>query len=92
MFVQATGALHDLDALLACLASGDRLAPDNAVNAWNLFSDVANSVGARRFKRLDRSLSKTYSRLFSTIRVETILEKRGAAIGATADVFPIRAA
>jgi hypothetical protein len=59
--------LHDLDWVSEWIASPS--APVNctkAITAWNLFADIAASVGGRasRFKRLDSSLTKGYQKLF----------------------------
>ncbi len=58
--------LHDLDVLNRCLQSTDSRAIDchHFLAAWNLFSDIASSVGDSAFRQEDRAADAIYNKLF----------------------------
>jgi hypothetical protein len=59
--------LHDLDWVASWTASPRRRVDcEKALAAWNLFGDVANSIGERgsAYKRLDAPLNPIYQKLF----------------------------
>lgn len=58
--------LHDLDVVQAFVDSGDGVDCDQILAAWNLFGDVARSVGddGAAFQESDQSLILIYEKIF----------------------------